>query len=484
MEIYMEANNSEFKFVIDENGYKHTLVKKIGQGGQGAVFSTMDENVVVKVLLDNEGEVLENVKRYKKFKSDINDVRILNLDKSYKIAKPISLLKEPYCGYIMRLLTGMQPLKKLVLTQNNNLKEFYINTGGLRRRLEILINLSKTLLRLHSLPIVYADMSLENVFVSNEVSEKEVWLIDCDNMRYTVDFNNPVYTPGYGAPEVVKGTGSNNTLSDVYSFAIIAFELLCLIPPFYGRMLTEESEDDDWEEEDNIYDKAEKGDIPWIDDIEDDRNRTEEGMPRGIILSAKVKEMFQQTLGYNGRKIPTTRPSMRKWYEVLKNARNNTIKCSKCGWTYYRNLNQCPACDSNNKSLIVKVVDFYNLDNTLKELNDEGLIKNIEKNEISKISRRSFSIKTLDLDGENQYIFNDDIQETLINDEVIKSILIKYDGGFYIKNLMDSEIVIKNKANFSKLMKNQSINLESLDGVLFIIKQDSTKIRWIEFKIG
>ena len=88
------------------------------------------------------------------------------------------------------------------------------------------------------------------------------------------------------------------------------------------------------------------------------------------------------------------------------------------------------------------------------------------------------------MDGENQYIFNDDIQETLINDEAIKSILIKYDGGFYIKNLMDSEIVIKNKANFSKLMKNQGINLESLDGVLFIIKQDSTKIRWIEFKIG
>ena len=207
-------------------------------------------------------------------------------------------------------------------------------------------------------------------------------------------------------------------------------------------------------------------------------------MPRSIILSPKVREIFQQTLGYNGRKIPTTRPSMRKWYEVLKSARNNTVKCSKCGWTYYRNLNQCPACDSNNKSLIVKVVDFYNLDNTLKELNDEGLIKSIEKSEISRISRRSFSIKTLDLDGENQYIFNDDIQETLINDEAIKSILIKYDGGFYIKNLMDSEIVIKNKANFSKLMKNQGINLESLDGVLFIIKQDSTKIRWIEFKIG
>ena len=236
MELDMEVNNLEFKFVIDENGYKHTLVKKIGQGGQGAVFSTMDENVVVKVLLDNEGEVLENVKKYKKFKSDINDVRILNLDKSYKIAKPISLLKEPSCGYIMRLLTGMQPLKKLVLTQNNNLKEFYINTGGLRRRLEILTNLAKTLLRLHSLPIVYADMSLENVFVSNDVSEKEVWLIDCDNMRYTVDFNNPICTPGYGAPEIVKGLSSNNTLSDVYSFAIVAFELLCLISPFEGKM--------------------------------------------------------------------------------------------------------------------------------------------------------------------------------------------------------------------------------------------------------
>lgn len=43
----MEENNSVLQFVTDENGQKHYLQEKIGQGGQGAVWKTADPNVII-----------------------------------------------------------------------------------------------------------------------------------------------------------------------------------------------------------------------------------------------------------------------------------------------------------------------------------------------------------------------------------------------------------------------------------------------------
>ena len=69
-------------------------------GGQGAVYRTNHSNILVKISNKDESE-------YEKFVDEVNDVRILDLPRDIKIAKPIELLKKPYVGYYMQLLSGM-----------------------------------------------------------------------------------------------------------------------------------------------------------------------------------------------------------------------------------------------------------------------------------------------------------------------------------------------------------------------------------------
>ena len=58
---------------------------------------------------------------------------------------------------------------------------------------------------LHNGLLNYFDNS-ENVFISNNPDSKQVWLIDPDNLRfYRLNSKSGVYTPKYGAPELVQG---------------------------------------------------------------------------------------------------------------------------------------------------------------------------------------------------------------------------------------------------------------------------------------
>ena len=103
----MEDNN--IQFVVDENGYKHYLEKEIGRGGQGITWQTKDPNIIVKMKVNpSTGEPIIDEAEYEKFKNELDEVRILNLPEDIHIARPVSLLQKPYCGYTMRLLKDMR----------------------------------------------------------------------------------------------------------------------------------------------------------------------------------------------------------------------------------------------------------------------------------------------------------------------------------------------------------------------------------------
>lgn len=105
----MEEN---LQFVVDENGYKHFLESEIGRGGQGITWQTKDPNIIVKMKVNpSTGEPIVGEKEYEKFKEELDEVRILNLPDDIHIARPVSLLKKPYCGYTMRLLRDMKSIK-------------------------------------------------------------------------------------------------------------------------------------------------------------------------------------------------------------------------------------------------------------------------------------------------------------------------------------------------------------------------------------
>lgn len=97
--------------------------------------------------------------------------------------------------------------------------------------------------------------------------DNSAFLIDADNVRYESEKALCViFTPNYGALEISQTskdsdtTNYNTMLSDTFSFAIIAYELLNMVHPFDGNGA-----------DDNVENFIE---LPWIEDSDDDSNRS------------------------------------------------------------------------------------------------------------------------------------------------------------------------------------------------------------------
>eukprot|EP00002_Diphylleia_rotans_P031031 TRINITY_DN6425_c0_g1_i1.p1 TRINITY_DN6425_c0_g1~~TRINITY_DN6425_c0_g1_i1.p1 ORF type:complete len:339 (-),score=81.84 TRINITY_DN6425_c0_g1_i1:153-1169(-) len=88
---------------------------------------------------------------------------------------------------------------------------------------------------LHDLGIVHRDLKPENLLYSDETDEAEIKLADFGLSRIIGEntlLKTACGTPGYVAPEVLKGTGYGAPV-DIWSVGIILYILLCGFPPFY-----------------------------------------------------------------------------------------------------------------------------------------------------------------------------------------------------------------------------------------------------------
>lgn len=361
---------------VDEYFNIHYEDKEIGKGGQGKVFRTKDPDIAIKLVTDAAGNPITDAETLKTYSQRFKRVRLLPLPQQINISTPVATLRGQ-AGYVMNLLSQMVPLEHywadgvssssisddeipswLNQIPTNDAKKLvhYYKTGGLRRRLHLLYKCSALLSRLHGSGLVYGDLSPSNIFVSEDIEDYSVWLIDADNIRFEVDGGGgAVYTPKYGAPEIVQGLDGVRPSSDCYSFAIIAFYLLSLIHPFVGKAV-DGTGDSDWADqaldEDDPVELAYSGGLPWVDDEQDDSNSSNSGLPRSLLLTETLKILFEETLG-KGRSNPSLRPVIYHWPEVLAQAADRTIKCNNCSMSYYfdfispdSNQHNCPYCGS------------------------------------------------------------------------------------------------------------------------------------------
>ncbi len=333
------------KRVVDEVGHVYQLDKELGSGGQGAVFAVENGNYAVKIIFDRSPA------RRKALRQQLASVKMLYDIEKLFIARPREMLKPPQLGYVMELLTDMVPITKLIKDHRNTncSVEWYLQGGGLRRRLLLLARCAETLAQLHGKGLVYSDPSPENIFISNDVNNNDIIrFIDADNLQYESSSSSiNVYTRGFGAPELVTGKSGVNTLTDAHAFAVIAFKALSQVHPLMGDMV------DDGEPELEI--EALQGKLPWIDDPEDDKNSTTQGFPRDIVLSPYLIELSKKCFGI-GLNQPSKRPGVGQWAEKLYSAADCTISCpeckstyyikkKKCNSIYYENQTNCPWCD-------------------------------------------------------------------------------------------------------------------------------------------
>lgn len=491
----MGLEKDKFDFLIDDNDDKYEVERELGRGGQGIVLKLKNKNLVAKIKTDRMHNIIKDPKEYKNFKNKILNISSLQLPNSVKITKPSHFLKEPYCGYIMQLMDNMIPLSDiLVPNDNQDSMTFYKHTGGLIRRLTILKNLAETLEILRSLSIVYADLSPNNIFISEEVNENEVWLIDPDNMRYLIDFKSdftrPFGTPNYMAPEVNAGKRTNDLFSDNYSFALIAFQLLSFYQPFIGEAVINNNDEDFG----NPRKKAACGELPWILDKNDTSNSFEiTDFPKDFeYCPENIMDLFHKVFSEEGRTTPNTRPKMRDWYRELSKAINSLYIC-ECGHSYSYKNNSCPFCGTPRPKIpIVISSSVYSSEIAMRyNPNLTAEMRTKMNNDISKKTEKARVLNNLSRlkDDENIDIINyDDIFFKFLDpEEVFFSIRREADDKYYIIKKSEN-IVLKYLSNGNKLIEfelNKKYKLESLDNKYFLVykKEDSIMCTRFKFKL-
>ncbi|MFH5882353.1 protein kinase domain-containing protein [Liberiplasma polymorphum] len=330
--------------IQEQNDYTIYLDKIIGRGGQGAVFRTKEQNLAVKFLLKNNN-IVENEKQYLDYQDKIERVMALRLDEDINICKPLSLLKPPMCGYVMKLLSDLVPTSHLIYANEDDFSEFYMKTQGLKKRVEVLLELSRTLSRLHSKGIVYGDLSPNNVFYSTTDMYSKVWLIDADNMRLMLDSKSSIFTPGFAAPEIEHRITTNTIFSDSFSFALMAFKILFSLSPLTDS-IDESISSIGWDasilsKNDNIKVNEKK----WLGDVfEID---SEPMIFIRSLITQDLYNLFQQIFTEPGLKLPETRPTMRKWYDEFLKLYEKITQCD-CGQTIAVTSSKCPFCNTNH----------------------------------------------------------------------------------------------------------------------------------------
>ena len=322
--------------VLDQHGQSYELTGRIGEGGQGIVCTTNYPNVLVKISRATTED------KRASWASKIRTLMRQPLE-GLPIAHPLALVTQPQPGYVMELMDGLAPMTELMQVATDALMSDeglsgYVKTGGLLRRLKLLARLARVLAELHGRGLAYGDLSPANVFASQSLEYSEVWLIDADNVAsQSRDSQQGVFTPDYGAPEILRGESGINTLTDSWSFAVLAYRVLTLVHPLKGDAVLEG--------EPEREEAALRGELPWVDHPTDRSNALSIGLPREITLNGPMRGLFARCFNA-GLNIPGDRPSLSEWADAFEAATGHCTKCESCGSTFFYTLkNICPFCE-------------------------------------------------------------------------------------------------------------------------------------------
>lgn len=369
--------------LADQYGNQHHLDGELARGGQGVVYKTTDVDLAVKQPLAVDGDVDRTSDLHERFRN----IRRLPMPPRIPISLPLAVLRdEP--GYVMSLLSEMEPFgafdragEATLELATGSIPEWlagvrdkgtalllahYAESGSTKRRFRALGQAAAILARLHASGLVYGDISPNNCFMTRGDS-RDVRLIDADNLRLErISGGGSVYTPRYGAPEVVRGTDHARPRTDAWAFAVMAFETLVMAHPFIGKLVLDPDDDEGgWDAEPavdaapvDLDEQAYAGYLPYVDDEHDDSNRADAGLPRQLVLTPQLAKLFQETFGA-GRLEPWRRPSTAFWALELTRAHDQSVVCPGCSMSYQVEHTTCPYCDARRPRLAVAVTDRW-----------------------------------------------------------------------------------------------------------------------------
>jgi eukaryotic-like serine/threonine-protein kinase len=211
---------------------EYVIERKIGEGGFGAVFRathpTIGKLAAIKVLSRKFSGDPEVVSRFTAEARAVNQIRHRNIIDIFSFGK----LEDGRSYYVMELLDG-QPLDALLE-----------QTGGLPMAdaLPILRGIARALDAAHEKGIAHRDLKPENVFLSKDAEGRVhpklldfgiAKLIGDESSMHRTRTGAPIGTPYYMSPEQCRAQPVDHR-TDVYSFGIVAYQLLTGKLPFEG----------------------------------------------------------------------------------------------------------------------------------------------------------------------------------------------------------------------------------------------------------
>lgn len=356
-----QKTQSKIPTIGDTEGHQYQLLQKIGEGGQGIVIQTQYPDILVKLC--NKGLLVEKQTAW------LDKIRLLMTQNLHglNIAYPLAIIEKPRAGYVMKLMDGLHPLSTLFDQMQTQGVESYAPTGGLLRRLKILAKLARSLAELHGRGLVYGDLSPNNIFISQDVEYDEVWLIDCDNISALSRLSQQkIHTPDYGAPEIMREESGINSYTDSWCFSVIAYRLLTGNHPLKGDFVVNGDVE--------LEQSALRGEIAWVNDSQDDGNRTACGLSWDLVCDKYLKALFERCFSA-GLNEPSERPSLSEWAETFENAVFHTAHCQGCQNTFIANKEKvCPFCDtpqSHQEMVFLTEYQFIPKDILQQDLNIE-----------------------------------------------------------------------------------------------------------------
>ena len=207
------------------------LVEKLGQGGMGTVYKAMhtqmDRICALKLLTPQSNDTESAVARFKR------EARMASrIDNAHAVT--IYDFGEAEGGLLylaMEYIDG-KPLTR-VLSEEQGL--------GINRTVHITRQIAEALTAAHALGIVHRDLKPDNIMVAQKAGDADyVKVLDFGIAKTVADDADNVTktgfilgTPVYMSPEQITGDKLDGR-SDVYSLAIIAYQMLSGRLPFEG----------------------------------------------------------------------------------------------------------------------------------------------------------------------------------------------------------------------------------------------------------
>ena len=324
------------------------LGEKLGEGGEGSVWSVVGHPEVAKIYLPQIADHDREQKlTYMVAHPPQDEMRVRYNHVS--ITWPVDLVYQGtrFAGYLMPRLSESF---KILDVYNPKVRRLKCPGFNWKYLVHTALNLAISVNALHDSHYVIGDINEGNILVN---SRALVSLIDTDSFQVEDPtgqiFRCPVGKEEFTPPELQgKKFNEVNRLPQHDYFGLAALIFLLLMEgnyPFSGKMKVENPTPDP----DNIY-CLKKGTFPYASNSVCGPRPI---APRFEILPPEIRQLMLRCF-VEGFNHPTVRPSATEWIQTLEKTEASLRNCRKdpSHW-YSRHLRQCPWCAKEKPRLQV-----------------------------------------------------------------------------------------------------------------------------------